>query len=58
LLIKNKAHISTTKKTRSRGLFERFKAKVHLAVKIYLTDHTAIKCLGPNEEFSPWKNAI
>ena len=58
LLVKNKAHISTTKKTRSRGLFERFKVKVHRAVKIYRADHAAIKRLGPNEEFGPWKNAL
>lgn len=60
LLIKNKAHITTSQKTktRSQGLFGRFKAKVHRATMTYRAAHTAIRCLAPDEKFGPWKNAL
>jgi len=60
LIVKNKAHISSSQKTKTRsdGLFGRFKAKVTKAATTYRAAHAAIKRLAPDEEFGAWKNAL
>ena len=60
LLIKKKAHITTSQgtRTRSTGLFGRFKAKIDRSVATYRAAFAAIKRLAPDELFGTWKNAL
>jgi hypothetical protein len=60
LAAKTQVHISNTQKTgtRTRGVFERVKAKQGRAAATYRVAWKAINDLAPEEEFGSWKGTL